>query len=85
MDEPPLRAEDAPDELPHAAASDSLLSIEASAPAPKGVASQSLGAKIALAALGVLLLFSITAALWAASHFSPKTNMERPAADVTQR
>jgi hypothetical protein len=76
MDEPPLRAEDEVDQLPHGAATDSLLSIGARAPAPKGVASQGLGSKMALGAIGLLVVIAAVAVIWVLLRASPHTNMQ---------
>lgn len=76
MDEPPLRAEDDIDQLPHGAATDSLLSIDADAPAPKGVAAQGLGSKMALGALGLLVVIAAVALIWVLLHASPRTPMQ---------
>lgn len=74
MEEPPLRARDAVDQLPHGAATDPLLSIDADAPAPKGVASRSLGAKMALGAIGLLVVAAMVVLVWVLLHASPRTH-----------
>jgi len=71
MDKPPLRAEDAIDQLPRGAARDSLLSIDADAPAPRGVASQGLATKLVLGALGVLVIFALVALFLIFGQASP--------------
>jgi hypothetical protein len=78
MSEPPLRAEDAVDQLPHAAATDSLLSIDADAPAPRGVASLGLAAKLALGALGVLLIFALVVLFLLFGNASPHRSPPLP-------
>jgi len=70
-----------PDDLPRSAVSDPPLSLEARTPGPRG----GLGGKMGLAALGLLVLFAMMAALWAASHYSPKAPGQRAPATVEQR
>ena len=70
---PPPHADDAP----HAAASDPPLSLGARTPGPRGVKP-----KIGLGALGLLLLFLLTAGAWAASHYSPKAPGQKAPATV---
>jgi hypothetical protein len=76
MDELPLRADEAVDQLPHGAATDSLLSIDADAPAPKGVASTGLGSKMALGAIGLLVVAAMVAVVWLLLQASPHTNTQ---------
>jgi hypothetical protein len=73
--------EPAPDELPRSAGADPPLSLQARTPGPRG----GLGGKVGLAALGLLVLFAMFAAVWTASHYSPKVRLERPAAKLQQR
>jgi hypothetical protein len=70
-----------PDELPRSAVADPPLSLEARTPGPRG----GLRGKMGLAALGLLVLFAMVAAAWAASHFSPKGKLDRPPVDLEQR
>ena len=71
MDDLPLRADEAVDQLPHGAATDPLLSIDADAPAPKGVASSGMATKIVLGALGMLVIFALVAVFLLFGHASP--------------
>lgn len=79
MDEPTPTRRDFPDEMPHQAASDPPLAIENRTPGPRGV-----GPKIGLAALGILILFAMVAAAWAAHHYSPKRQPSLPSSGREQ-
>lgn len=65
------------DDTPHGAATDGPLSLAGRTPGPRGLAP-----KVGLAALGVLVLFLLTAAAWLASHCSPKAPGQRAPATV---
>lgn len=67
------------DDMPPSAAVDPPLSLEARTPGPRG-----LTPKIWLAALGVLVLFAMTAVMWGASKLSPKGALQKPPANIEQ-
>jgi hypothetical protein len=79
VDRPPTRHE-TPDELPHFAASDHLLSMRRHTHGPGGVVG-----KIALAALALLVLFAITAGIWAAVEASHRDDISAPNVQLEQR
>jgi hypothetical protein len=70
-----------PDDLPRSAVADPPLSLEARTPGPRG----RLGKKMGLAALGLLVLFAMVAAGWAASHYSPRGRLDRQPVAIEQR
>jgi hypothetical protein len=78
-DRPPTRHE-TPDELPHFAASDHPLSTRRRTPGPRGLVG-----RIALAALGLLLLFAVTAGIWAAVETSHRDDIKAPNVQLEQR
>jgi len=62
-----------PDEAPRFAASDHPLSLSRRAPGPGGLAG-----KIGLAALGLILMFAITAAFWVAMVLTHRDDLQPP-------
>ena len=80
MSGPPPRRRLRADELPRSGVADPLLSLRARTPGPRGLAP-----KIGLAALGLLILFAMVALMGAAKYFSPRSNLEKPAATVQTR
>lgn len=73
---PPLGRQTA-DEMPRSAVSDPPLDSGARTPGPPGLVG-----KLALAALGLIVLVAIVAGLWAASHFSRRHDLPRSRAEV---
>jgi hypothetical protein len=61
-------------------ASDHPLGMRRRTPGPAGLAG-----KIGLAALGLILLFAATAAIWAASQASHRDDIKPPNARIEQR
>ncbi|MDB5419241.1 MAG: hypothetical protein JWP86_1120 [Phenylobacterium sp.] len=78
MSEPPRQ--ELPDELPRSAIADPLLSPQKLSRGPRG-----LRAKIGLAALGLVILFAMVAAVWAALQVSPKPALQKPPAQLQAR
>jgi hypothetical protein len=69
-----------PDELPRFASSDHPLGMSRRTPGPAGLAG-----KIALAALGLILMFAATIAIWAAVEVSRRDDIIPPNARLEQR
>lgn len=67
------------DELPRSGVSDPPLSLEARTPGRRG-----LPRKLLLAALGLLAIFALVAAMWLASHFSPRGRLQPPPAQLSR-
>jgi hypothetical protein len=80
MDEPSEIRMTRPDALPHEAAADPPLSLQARTPGPPGLAP-----KLGLAALAVVLLVVLVGVALAFSHYSRPGDHARPDAEIQQR